>query len=72
MTGKRTAWLELPRHLRADPELTKAVRTIAESNSRSISTQIMLWIVEAVQKERVVERGISWGPKLVKKKEEPA
>jgi polysaccharide pyruvyl transferase WcaK-like protein len=50
--GKRTDVLELPKQLRSDPELGAAVRFLSTVNRRSIQMQILLWIVEGVEKEQ--------------------
>lgn len=59
--GKRTDVLQLPTQLRADPDLGAAVRFLASNNRRTIQMQILLWIVEGVEKEQSKLRQIVSG-----------
>jgi hypothetical protein len=49
--GTKSGILDLPKQLRVDPDLGSAVRFISGLNYRSIQSQILLWIVEGVEKE---------------------
>jgi hypothetical protein len=50
--GKRTERLQMPEQLRSDPELAEAVRFISRINRRTIGLQILVWIIEGVEKEK--------------------
>lgn len=57
MTSKRTAWKQMPRQLRTDPELAKKIQEIAAANFRSVQGQILMWIYEGVNQEKVIKSG---------------
>lgn len=49
LDGKRTERLPMPTQLRVSPELAEDIRFLSRANNRTISLQILDWIIDGIK-----------------------